>query len=403
MNRCFKLILAICVAFAWTASALAERKVTVAGKIDFLSAADSNPSIADSGSLNLSDQGTTIGYSLFPSLSLLSTGPESHFQVSYSLGFNRFDSRSDLSHESHSLGVEFQSQLTGKLSMRLLDSFRKSPDFSSASVARGIGFDPAEGFFFEFDTVAVRRDSTANTAVLTFDYTLNTYSSLTFGGGYSFRIFEDSPSFQGQLSDQNRIQSFIRYNRRLSSNTSWRLGVSAFHYDFKDFENVRTFDANIGLNHDFSPRLSLSLSAGPSFVDALQGGQDGEGYNAQATLSKTLDRDMVSISYQRRSGASTGAGSVSDTHQLTLRYRRVWGRLTLDARARAYDTSQQVDNPISTQGFSAGLTASWSISEHWFFSLGGSLLNQEGNAGFDLERNRVFIAMRYSLPNLWRF
>ena len=403
MIRCFKLTLAIFLALAWTASALAERKVTVSGSLDFLSAADSNPSIANSGFLNLPDQGTTFSYSLFPSLSLRSTGPESQFQLSYSLGFNRFESRSGLNHESHSFGAEFQSQLTKNLSMRLLDSFRKSPDFSSASFISGIGFDPAQGFFFEFDTVAVRRDSTANTAVLSFDYTLNPYSSLSFGSGYSFRTFEESPSFQDELSDQNRIQSFLRYNRRLSANTSWNLGISAYHYDFKDFENVRTYEAGIGLNHELSPRLSLSLSAGPSFVDALQGGEDSAGYNAQVTLSKTLDRDSVSISYQRRSGASTGAGSVSDTHQLNLEYRRIWGRLTLDARASAYDTSQKVDNTVSTQGYSAGLTASWAISEHWFISLGGSFLNQDGNAGFDLERNRVYIAMRYSLPDFWRF
>jgi len=402
MSRCFKLLLTALLALAGTASVLAERKSSLSGKVDFLGAVDSNPAIEGNQTVN-TGQGTGFTYSLFPSLSFSSTGPSSQLQFHYGLGVNRFDSRSELNHESHRLGAQFVAQLTSRLSMSLLDTFRKSPDFSAASIFSGIGFDPTRGFFLDFDTVAVRRDSTANSAVLKFDYTLNPHSSLSFGGGHSFRVFEDAPGFQNGFSDQNRFDAFVRYNRQLSAKTSWSAGIASYHYDFKDFENVRTFEASFGLSHELSPRLSLNIGVGPSFVDALQGGDDNFGYNLKASLSKTLDRDTISIRYNRRSGASSGVGSVSNTHHLSLQYRRIWGRLALDANVSAYDTSRLVDNPVSTQGYSAGLTASWAISEHWAISLGGSLLDQAGDSDLGLQRNRVFVSMRYNLPDFWRF
>jgi len=400
-----QMVISLVILVTLVGSLNAERVHTLRSTVSLVASLDDNPRLyGDFGSSRLPDD-LFFTYGIYPSIELNSTGSHSSLGFHYSFGLNRVESEIHPDSDSHTFGGEVNAQLTRNLRLRFFESFTRSSDLRTFNLFRGVLFTP-EGIFFESETIAVPQNRYENTASMTLDYTLSPNSALSGGFGHSLRKFQENlPSFTRQLSNQNGFNGNLQYNQTIGPRTRWNLGYSAFLYDFEEFEGGRTHHGRVDLSHQISPSVSLSLGTGPSYTEASSGQSSFFSFkNGSLSISKSLEDSLLSLSYWRRSGTSTGVGSLSDAQTLDLRFSRPIGRrTTVSSRVSFYDTQGLLDNPVDTRGISASLLFDFLLERSWVLVLGGSYQNQQGINTFDVGRNRVFISLRYTLPELLRF
>ena len=315
----------------------------------------------------------------------------------------------DLNTESHEIGLEWDTALGERGTFRLTNNFRKSPDFDTFYLFRGIVEGP-EGYFFDFDTVAEQRDSYWNSTGAELGIALSERSDLHFTGGFSFRNFEDLPGFRDE--DQMRSQAGISYSRDISERTSWNLGYDIRYWDFySGSSSAYSHNVGLGLRHMFSPTLTLDLSAGPAYVLHNQGTEsfsNDTGYNASIQILKRIEKHLFSLNYNERSAATYGTGGVARTRDAGLAYSRDFNRVLLNASLRYFKTESLYEGGYSPEGVFTLLSFGFKLTRNVMFELGGSYRKQEDNneTGYsyygDYERKRVFVSLRFNFPELWR-
>jgi len=408
MNGCFKLLISGVIFAALVSGLGAERVNTVSSSVDLVAAADDNPQLDTAGAVPTPPRGNFfLTYGIYPSIALNSTGPNSNLGLSYSFGFNRVDSQEDIETQSHTFGGEVDAQLTRNLQLRLRESFTRTSDLRTFNLFRGILVTP-EGVFFDSETIALNQDYYQNRVSMGLDYTLNPNASLSLGFGHSLRRYQENLPSATNLSDQDGFNGNLDYTHTMGPRSSWNLGYSVFQYDFQEFESARTHHVSIGFSHQFSPTVSLSLGTGPSYTEANDGQSSFLSYkNGSVSLSKSFENNLLSFSYLLQSGTSTGVGSLSDVGTFRLDFSRPLGRRTsVSANVSLYDTEARLDNPTETRGLSTSLIFNFLLHNHWSLVLGGSYQNQQEDRdgiGRDLERKRVFVSLRFTLPELLRF
>jgi len=386
----------------------AERVTTVSSSVDLVAAADDNPQLDTVGAVPTPPRGNFfLTYGVYPSIALNSRGPKSNLRLSYSFGFNRVDSQEDIETQSHTFGGEVGAQLTRNVQLRVRETFTRTSDLRTFNLFRGILVTP-EGLFFDSETIALHQDYYQNRASIDLDYSLNPNSSLSLGFGHSMRRYQENLPSATDLSDQNGFNGNLRYTNITGSRSSWDLGYSVSQYDFQDFESARTHYVSIGFSHQLSPTVSLSLGTGPSYTEAHDRQSSFLSLkNGSLTLSKSFENNLLSFSYLLRSGTSTGVGSLSDVGTFRFDFSRSLGRRTsVGANVSLYNTEARLDNPTETRGLSTSLVFNFLLHNHWSLVLGGSYQNQQediNGIGRDVERKRVFVSLRVTLPELMRF
>lgn|GEM_PF-2451192 len=394
-------------------TALAERIYTVSSEIDLVGAVDDNPQVSGLGLFNQEEDYIT-SYGVYPSIRLNSEGPNTEYQLYYVFGLNRMDTSLDLDSESHEAGALLRGNLSRNVSLRITERFRKSPDFGTFSFFRGIVFTP-EGMFFDYENVALRRDSYHNDTTAMIGYRFGPRSTLSFGGGTSVRNFEADPLFARRYPNQNQYNGTIKLTRDLNARTGWSIGYNMTHHDFRQvYSDARVHDATIGLNHQISRTAALTMEAGPSYTEFLGDTTESSsytGYNARLNVTKSFEDEEISLSYRRRSGAGVGFGGLSRTQEVAFHFMRPLGRSTLiNFGATLFDTDRVFENPYETRGLRTSLVWSYLISPNWKINVGASYVSQDSPniesdlpSFLDLERRRVYVSLTFVLPNMWRF
>lgn len=384
----------------------AERLYTVSTNFDLVASLDDNPQVSGLTLTNLGFKSAFLPvYASYSTITLDSVGRRGEFRASYSFGLNRIDnSPLDLSYESHNFQSGLTANLTRNLDLGLQESFTHSPDFATSNLLRGILF-TEQGAFFDFETIALRRKSYANTASMNLDYRFNPNSSLTVGLNHYLRNFEKSDLSQSGLADQSGLNGIARYVSRINGRTSWNLGYSLSQFRFQEFEDVRTHYLALGLERQITPTVTLSLSFGPSYTEVMSSQSDFLNYrNGSLSIVKTFEDNLLMIAYSRRGGTAAGIGSVSDVQTASLNFSQAVGRRTrLVSNISLYDTQSRLNNPLETRGLSVSQAVNLSLTDQWTLVLGGSYQTQDGNEFLDLERRQVFVSLRLSLPELARF
>jgi len=387
----------------FVAPASASRIYTFRSTVDFESGMDDNPQVNGLGFLPSAGKAFTLVYGIYPSIFMNSTGPESEWHFAYATAINQVGgSDLDLNSRSQTFEGNINAALTRNLKMRFSELYVRSPDFMTFNLSRGIVSMP-EGFLPRSDLVALRRNSHFNAASIGFDYTLSPAATLSAAFGHEIRNYEKNPLFARQLSDQNVFRENLLYLRKINNRTAWNVGYSVYRYDFREFNSALTQNLEFGLSRQISKSFSASLSAGPCYIKSLNSKSNFAGYNASLTVTKSFENDEVSVAYHHRTGTSVGIGSVSDIQDLGLSYSRVLGRrIKLNGAVSLYDASQRLDNPAESRGISVSVILNFLLNRHWAFNLGGSHQKQEGTNIFNLERTRMFISMRFMLPEFLR-
>ncbi len=398
MQRLRILVAALAAASFLHSAALGQRIYTFDAAFDALFALDSNPRLGSSDFSDIAGGGETTTYLITPRIGVNSIGQDSIFSASYSVGFSRFPTQSELDHETHQAAASYEARLTNRLQMILTESFIRSPDFSTAP----------EFFFFGIPVgnAAVRRDSFSNSASMDMDYELSQVSALAWGLSHTVRAFDEfeSPLAEVTLSDQNRFEGFFRYERSYDARSDWSVEWRVTHQDFKEFENSRVYRLEGGWTTRLSPYLTLRGGAGPAFNDFFGDSSDSWGYDARASLSYNKAGQSLSLSLTRRSGSSTGIGGAADSTRVSMTWRRPLGqRTSLNLSAALGDVGRRGGDTIETRTVAGELSIIRRLGDRWSLRAGTSYVDQTGEGeGVGLTRIRVFVSISFNLPSFWR-
>jgi len=391
----------------------AERTNSVTATVDAVAAMDNNPQVTGVSTNQLPDK-KYFTWGLYPALQLDSKGQRSLFNLSYSFGLNRVENTSlDFNSESHSAGMGWTLN-TQKLSLRMSERFRKSPDFSTFNLFQGIVFTP-EGVFLDYETVALRRDSYENTASVDMDYRVGARSLLTFGGGHSLRDYAQDPLFPKRLPDQSQLKGQFGFKRELTAHTMLTSGYryTLFNYDTGVYHDGNNHDLYVGVAHSISPTVRLSLDGGPSYTRQFDTNLDYWGYNARVSVSKRFEKEFIDLYYSHDNGASVGVGSISRSDRAGFGFTHLLSQaVSVNFGLSAYKTSRTLDNLVDLKGLSGSMVWNFALNRHLILNLGASyhtqrednnLLSGSYTSYNDLDRFRVYVSLRFAMPELWRF
>jgi hypothetical protein len=162
--------------------------------------------------------------------------------------------------------------------------------------------------------------------------------------------------------------------------------------------------ASIGYSYQFSPVLSLQLNAGPSYLDSLENTKSPTGTNVSATLKRVIPKGSFALTVSQTSSDTSGLGSVSRNKEVGLGMSHTFGRsTTLSANVSGFDTQGLQVNGLSARGIAAGGNLAFALSRDWSVNCGGQFQHYEGYNTPGYHQMRVFMSLRYSKPELWRF
>ena len=340
-------------------------------------------------------------YGTYPSLHFDARGERSTFVSSYAFGFDKYNSDPSREDRSHAASATFSTKFGPRWSLNLSDSFSMTSDISTFRLLGGVTTNPDQ-FQFVFTPVFVRSNR-SNTANLSVEHKFNERSSLSFSGSYSTLFYPGGPVISGVLSDQQRISESVTYTHGGERNT-WRVGYSGAQFIFTSFQNSRDHSGILGYSHKFSPVLSLRIDVGPSYLETLENVDTPFGMNASVSLDRTVHKGSFSLALNQTSGDTSGLGSLSTYRRATIAMSHTFGRsTTVSADISGFDSQGLQLNSASARGVAAGGSIGVGIGRGWSMNFGGQYQHYEGYSNSGYDQNRIFMSLRYSKPDLWRF
>jgi hypothetical protein len=395
-------ICAICVigGVFFVARARAERKYVLGTSVDFMGGVTNQARGLDLSRLG---EGVFPFYSVYPSISLSSTGQRSTIDLDYTFTGEYFQTTPRLTTTSHAFTGSFTTQLSRTARLRLSDTFSTTPDYYTINVLKGFTFTP-EGFQYVFEPQLYLRSQISNSANLGLDIDLNPKSTLTFTASGSYLHYEDAV-FRSNFYNQMRIEGSLAFSRRMSGRQTLGINYRIWQNDYEDYDKVRSHAATLSLSRELSPDVHLALEAGPSFTEKTELMNSYVSCFASAQISKQLDKNLFSAGYSYRPGDSTGLGTVSDSHQGTLGFSRtLWRKGSINFQASAFTQSQRSTDVHDYWGAHGSLALSRQFGEHWVASVGGSYMTYLGQTGnyYNYADKRVYVSFGFRLPELLR-
>jgi len=342
----------------------------------------------------------------YPSVAFNARGEHSTLNSTYGFGFDQNYTNPKYETKSHSATVGFSSKLGPKWSFNLADTFYKTSNISSYRLLSGVTTVPdqaaLEQFQFAF-TPVFHQSNQSNTATIGLDRTFNKKSSFAISGSYATLDYPDSPQTTGVLSDQKRISAVATY-KRSGEHYSWSLGYSGARFNFAAFQNSMSHSGVFGYSYQFSPKLSIQFNIGPSYLDSLENTKSPVGTNVTASLTRVIPKGSFAVTASQASGDTSGLGSVSRNREARLDMSHSLGKSTkLSANVSGFNTEGLQLNGLSARGIAAGGNLGFALSRDWSLNCGGQYQHYEGYNTPGYDQKRVFLSLRYSKPELWRF
>jgi hypothetical protein len=220
---------------------------------------------------------------------------------------------------------------------------------------------------------------------------------------------------------------------------SWGISYKA---TYSEYGNARTSIAQSG-KADYSKQIgpNTTVQVGAGLTQVNSGGAGKLNYDATASIAKTIQSNVFSLSYAQTSTEQLGLGSTSTVRRGTVDWNRAFGMLTTAASVSAYKSEGTLGNSLDLKGLEAVSSIGIPITTKLTLSVNGRYENTRdsgtpslkqtrsyatGNIGyavtttvsisggvsyqdtrqsglFNFTQKRAFIALRYSEPNLTRF
>jgi hypothetical protein len=357
-------------------------------------------------------------YTISPTLSLNQTTTRQQLALIYSPGFTFYQKNSTLNASNQNANLNFQYRLSPHTSISLNDSFQKSSNafdqlypLSGTTISGSTQSPSAE-------VVAPYADRLSNTANMGFGYQFSRNRMIGIGGAFAVSNYPN-PAEAAGLYNSNSWGSSIFYSQRLSSKQYMGL---TYQYIQSRGNPVNGQD-NLGNTSTevqtqtvlpfytiyFSPKISLSISAGPQHYDATQAPLPSIHSwtpSIMASIGWQTSHTNLAASYSRTVSASTGLDSASDSNTTSAAANWQIARTWSTGLGFSYFSNKSV-GPVSSTLNSNGHTVSGTISvqhalsENFRAELGYTRLQQSysGIAAISTvpDSDREFISVTYQL------
>jgi hypothetical protein len=401
MKKPIIILFAVIAMICAMAPARAERKYTFGTSLDFTSGV-TNQLGESSFSLDRLHEGFVPFFSLYPGANFHTEGHRSNLIVNYTFSAERFQRTPRVTTLSHALEGSFGVQLGRTVHFRLSDTFDTLPDFSTINVMKGFIY-TQEGFHYIFEPALFKSLNTSNTGILGLDVDVSPNSTLTFTAMDSHRFYDKKSGSKG-IPDQFRLEGDLAFSHRTSLRQTWGFKYRVWQNDYLGDFVSRSHAVTLNLSRELSPRLHLTLEAGPSFSEKNKLLKSSVGYVVLAHLSKQIDKNMFTGGYSHRSGDSTGLGTVTESHQGTLGFTRTLGRKgSINFQGSAFKQHQKSTDIYDYWSAFGSATLSREIGTHWVASVGGSYMTNAGRKeGQNFTYRRIFASFGYRFPELFR-
>ena len=223
---------------------------------------------------------------------------------------------------------------------------------------------------------------------LNFGYNDVSYSS---DRGASLREFHNS-SVGGQLS------------HRITERTSINESVNASFFRPDGGDDVDTYQASVGLAHDYTETFRVDFSIGGRYSEFDSSDpnvkDDDSGFVANIGATKVTERTRYRINLQRNVNPS-GSGNQVETDRLILRMiHSITPQLQFDINARAFktDSTGGVNNNSDREYISIQPALRWQFLPSWNTALSYQYREQDRDNGGSGDSNSAFISFSYFPP-----
>jgi hypothetical protein len=370
----------------------AERKYNLGATVHFSSGVESDTRFVGTAKTHYDPS-----FSLYPAISLQSSGPRSTLDFQYAFGWHRVQTEQKYETQSHIGTVSFSKRLSPRWNTSISNSFALSNDVQTFYALRGVLPTP-EGLTFFFYPVVTNQLTTTNTLSGSVDHSFSTRSKLAFAGTYGLRHY---PLAGRGLTNQRDGSASVSYSRNISEHTSWNLGYSMSTYAFTDYGDARQHAVRFGMTTELAQKTSFSLSAGVS--QSQSDGASGRfgSFDTSASLQRDIKRNLVHISFSH-STVPSGLGSLSKNRTMNAGWSRAIGRVTsLSAGVSAFDGIGVLDNEFATRGGSAFGNIGFMVSRKLSVQVGGHYQRYTRPVIYQFTQKGLFVSLGYSEPNLW--
>ena len=376
-----------------------DRKFSLGPRLDLVAGGGT-----DGGTDPHSPQQGSFYSEVYPGMEMRSSGERDVITFSYAYGYRRTMGQPSYASNSQVGSATFSTSLNPSWKLNVSDSFQMTPNFFSFTTARGETTAP-DGFRFLFSPVSTNQLTKTNTATIVTDYHWGASSSLALNVSHSLLNYPDNAAYRGILSNQHRVSESVTYSQGIAQRGIWSISYTRATATFNDFDTVRSHSLTAGYAHQIGRNLMLQVSGGPSYIESFQGSNSSSGYNAAASLRKVIKtKNTLSAYYSDATADFSGLGSVSHTRSGGFGWTQLVGKsLTTYADLSAFDTRSGIDNLYNVRGVSAAASFGIPLTRELSLNGGAQYYRYDQTSLFGFNQKRIFISLRYSAPELWKF
>jgi len=337
-------------------------------------------------------------FAVYPSINLRSVGEHSELDLDYTFSAERFRTSDGITTLSHIATGSFAAQLGNRTHLRISDTFDTMPNYSTINVLQGFTVTP-QGFQYVFEPQTYQSFSMSNSGNIGIDVDLTSKSFLTFGGSGSYRHYNDTVN-QTYYSDQLRAEGSFGFSHKHSTRTTWGMKYKIWQNDYQDnYPTARSHSATVELRRVLSPGWSLTLEAGPAYVETASY----LSYIINANISKQSQTNRFDAGYSHYAGDSTGIGGTSESHQGRLGFSQsLWRTASLSFQASAFRQYQKGSGSYDYWGANGSAALSQELGKYWVASVGVSYTTNMGGGYNGYTYERAYVSIGYRLPDFWR-
>ncbi len=263
-----------------------------------------------------------------------------------------------------------------------------------------------ERFFFDRETNVVtatgisagRRDAYRNTVAPSLEWQATPLTSLVLSGSHTLLRFQgDEPD----ALDSDTYRLGLGLNRQFTPRLSGLLDLGVAYLDFKNVPDVTTYTPMAGLRYQFTRTLTGSVAAGPTFIDPEEG--DSEVTPAiRVGLDRTFRAGSLTLGYDRAVTAESVGVTDRQTIFVSLRLLTLYRGLELSLTPQYTIADEDLEDSArdrKTEVLTVSVGASYQVARS--ISLLASYVfyrqEQDGRRG-TIDQNRVFFGLQYGYP-----
>jgi len=239
-----------------------------------------------------------------PAVAISTTTEKINAMLNYSPSFTYYNSHSELNSISHQASANGSVRLSEVATLAVADSFVRTKD---ALIIRSIvGSGPV-----------TRNQETITTNTLSGNLLYKLTEQLSLQPSLTYTMTDNSDS---DIANLNNYSGGLLASYLLTGRTTLRASATYTVYDYSIGSDYNGQDYILGLNHKFTPTITVDIYGGVDMTQIRGQGDTDTGFIGGLSATKTLERGSVSIAYTQAVTAAIQNSSPLKSQILLLHY-----------------------------------------------------------------------------------